>query len=202
MCRTGGEGGVVPEGVVVPPRKATLKIGTVDRGPGLHPTRSPRRPAHRPRSGRRRRNRGRRGRLLRARRRTRGARRGDGGQLGGPRRPPGPSNTLRPAPTRRPTRQSASGQAEPPVVRRPVRRGVGADSVRSEPCTSTPSRVSTASGVVEGFTRDGVNRWRSIPYAVPPVGPLRFRAPEPIQPWLVKGCHRYTACAPNTASTR
>lgn len=42
-----------------------------------------------------------------------------------------------------------------------------------------------------------MNRWRSIPYAVPPVGPLRFRAPEPIQPWLgVKGCHRYTACAP------
>ena len=58
-------------------------------------------------------------------------------------------------------------------------------------------QVSTASGVVEGFTRDGVNRWRSIPYAAPPLGALRFRAPEPVAPWRgVKGCHRYTACAP------
>jgi para-nitrobenzyl esterase len=58
-------------------------------------------------------------------------------------------------------------------------------------------QVSTASGVVEGFTRDGVNRWRSIPYATPPVGPLRFRAPQPVTPWQgVKGCHRYTDCAP------
>ncbi len=58
-------------------------------------------------------------------------------------------------------------------------------------------QVSTASGVVEGFTRNAVNRWRSIPYAAPPVGALRFRAPQPVQPWRgVKECHRYTACAP------
>ena len=57
-------------------------------------------------------------------------------------------------------------------------------------------QVSTNSGVVEGFTRDGVNRWRSIPFAAPPVGALRFRAPEPVQPWRgVRGCHRYTDCA-------
>lgn len=58
-------------------------------------------------------------------------------------------------------------------------------------------QVGTASGVVEGFTRNGVNRWRSIPYAAPPVGPLRFRAPTPVQAWRgVKGCHRFTNCAP------
>ena len=44
-------------------------------------------------------------------------------------------------------------------------------------------QVSTNSGVVEGFTRDGVNRWRSIPYAAPPVGALRWRAPEPALAW-------------------
>ncbi len=58
-------------------------------------------------------------------------------------------------------------------------------------------RVTTTGGVVEGFTRDGVHRWRSIPYAQPPVGPLRFRAPQPAQPWSgVRSGHRYANCAP------
>ena len=58
-------------------------------------------------------------------------------------------------------------------------------------------RVTTASGTVEGFTRDGVHRWRSIPYARPPVGRLRLRAPEPVQPWRgVRYCHGYGNCAP------
>ncbi len=58
-------------------------------------------------------------------------------------------------------------------------------------------RVTTASGTVEGFTRDGVHRWRSIPYAQAPVGALRFRAPRPAQPWPgVRYCHGYTKCAP------
>jgi para-nitrobenzyl esterase len=58
-------------------------------------------------------------------------------------------------------------------------------------------RVTTAAGTVEGFTRDGVHRWRSIPYARPPVGALRFRAPQPAQPWRgVRYCHGFTKCAP------
>jgi para-nitrobenzyl esterase len=58
-------------------------------------------------------------------------------------------------------------------------------------------RAHTATGTVEGFTRDGVNRWRSIPYARPPVGRLRFRAPQPAQPWSgVRHCHGFTNCAP------
>jgi para-nitrobenzyl esterase len=58
-------------------------------------------------------------------------------------------------------------------------------------------RVTTAAGTVEGFTRDGVHRWRSIPYARPPIGALRFRAPQPVQPWPgVRYCHGFTKCAP------
>ena len=58
-------------------------------------------------------------------------------------------------------------------------------------------RVTTHSGVVEGFTADGVNRWRSIPFARPPVGRLRFRSPEPVQPWRgVRYCHGFGHCAP------
>ncbi|OIN79849.1 carboxylesterase/lipase family protein [Mycobacterium malmoense] len=58
-------------------------------------------------------------------------------------------------------------------------------------------RARTATGIVEGFTRDGVNRWRSIPYARPPVGRLRFRAPQPALPWSgVRHCHGFANCAP------
>ncbi|ULE32245.1 carboxylesterase/lipase family protein [Mycobacterium sp. IDR2000157661] len=58
-------------------------------------------------------------------------------------------------------------------------------------------RVTTASGTVEGFTRDGVHRWRAIPYARPPVGPLRLRAPQPVLPWRgVRYCHGHGNCAP------
>ncbi len=58
-------------------------------------------------------------------------------------------------------------------------------------------RAHTTAGTVEGFSRDGVNRWRSIPYAQAPVGPLRFRAPLPAKPWSgVRHCHGFTNCAP------
>ncbi|MGH3970625.1 MAG: carboxylesterase family protein, partial [Mycobacterium sp.] len=60
-----------------------------------------------------------------------------------------------------------------------------------------PVRATVATGTVEGFTRDGVHRWRSIPYARPPVGALRFRAPQPAEPWSgVRHCHGFTNCAP------
>lgn len=58
-------------------------------------------------------------------------------------------------------------------------------------------RATTATGTVEGLIRDGMKRWRSIPYARPPVGPLRFRAPQPAEPWSgVRYCHRFANCAP------
>jgi para-nitrobenzyl esterase len=58
-------------------------------------------------------------------------------------------------------------------------------------------RVTIDSGVIEGFTADGVHRWRSIPFASPPVGRLRLRAPQPVQPWPgVRYCHGFTYCAP------
>jgi para-nitrobenzyl esterase len=58
-------------------------------------------------------------------------------------------------------------------------------------------RATIASGTIEGFTRDGVNRWRAIPYAKPPVGQLRLRAPQPVQAWPgVRYCHGVGYCAP------
>jgi para-nitrobenzyl esterase len=58
-------------------------------------------------------------------------------------------------------------------------------------------RVTIDSGIIEGFTRDGVHRWRSVPFARPPVGRWRFRAPQPVEPWRgVRYCHGFMNCAP------
>ena len=58
--------------------------------------------------------------------------------------------------------------------------------------------VSTTTGAVRGVAGDGVGRWRSIPYARPPVGELRLRAPQPAKPWRgVRHCHEFAWCAPH-----
>ncbi|TYS10168.1 carboxylesterase/lipase family protein [Bacillus subtilis] len=43
--------------------------------------------------------------------------------------------------------------------------------------------VTTPYGKVKGTTENGVHIWRGIPYAKPPVGQLRFKAPEPPEAW-------------------
>ncbi|MDQ1374750.1 MAG: para-nitrobenzyl esterase [Actinomycetota bacterium] len=45
------------------------------------------------------------------------------------------------------------------------------------------SAVETATGRVEGRTKDGVTQFRGIPFAAPPVGDLRFRPPQPALSW-------------------
>nr|WGD57673.1 para-nitrobenzyl esterase [Bacillus subtilis] len=43
--------------------------------------------------------------------------------------------------------------------------------------------VTTQYGKVKGTTENGVHKWKGIPYAKPPVGQWRFKAPEPPEVW-------------------
>jgi len=61
-----------------------------------------------------------------------------------------------------------------------------------------PLQVRVTGGLVRGSRpAAGVQTWRGIPYAAPPVGPLRFRAPRPVLPWTgVRDATRFGPVAP------
>ena len=44
-------------------------------------------------------------------------------------------------------------------------------------------QVKVEQGELQGMVKDGVNVFRSVPFAAPPVGALRFHAPVPPKPW-------------------
>lgn len=44
-------------------------------------------------------------------------------------------------------------------------------------------RVDVGEGTLVGRVADGVASFKAIPYAAPPVGPLRWRPPRPAEPW-------------------
>ena len=47
----------------------------------------------------------------------------------------------------------------------------------------TSGLVKTDSGKVQGYHADGLTIFKGIPFAAPPVGDLRWRAPQPVTPW-------------------
>ncbi len=53
------------------------------------------------------------------------------------------------------------------------------------PAFAAPDRVKTANGTVEGTGRQpsGVREFKGIPFAAPPVGDLRWAAPQPVKDW-------------------
>jgi para-nitrobenzyl esterase len=73
-------------------------------------------------------------------------------------------------------------------------------------CASVPAiaQISTAKvtgGTVEGVVKGGIASFKGIPFAAPPVGDLRWRAPQPMKPWqgvrkadeFAPGCMQDTA---------
>jgi para-nitrobenzyl esterase len=68
------------------------------------------------------------------------------------------------------------------------------------PAADVPARGATArtsSGVVSGAVSGTVRRFRGIPYAAPPVGPLRWRSPQPAPRWT--GSRPATRSGPSCA---
>ncbi len=43
--------------------------------------------------------------------------------------------------------------------------------------------VKTTAGELRGADLDGIKAFKSVPYAAPPVGPNRWRPPQPVEPW-------------------
>ena len=43
--------------------------------------------------------------------------------------------------------------------------------------------VKVATGALSGAVEDGIASWKGVPFAAPPVGPLRWRAPQPAANW-------------------
>src|SRR6185295_11828554 len=61
--------------------------------------------------------------------------------------------------------------------------------------------VEIVQGKLAGVARDGVLRFNGIPFATPPVGRLRWRLPEPAQPWAgVRDASRFGNIAPQVES--
>ena len=67
----------------------------------------------------------------------------------------------------------------------------------SQCCTQqcTAPQVTTAEGTVEGIDQSGVKVFKGIPFAAPPVGDLRWKAPQPAAHW--DGVRKATEYGPN-----
>ena len=83
----------------------------------------------------------------------------------------------------------------------------GAGAVSHGPArTARPGQdgliVSTQDGKLQGKHAEGVDQFLGVPYAAPPVGALRWQAPEPVRPWQgIRDAMSYGRRCPQQASS-
>lgn len=67
--------------------------------------------------------------------------------------------------------------------------------------TSTLEVPQLDSGPISGSLQDGIWSFKGIPYAAPPVGDLRWKPPQPVEPWQeVRPCTAFGPSAPQASS--
>ncbi len=78
--------------------------------------------------------------------------------------------------------------------------GVALGAATTDAAQASPI-VQTASGTLMGTAgSDGVQRFLGVPYAKPPLGELRWRAPQPIAPWTgTRDATRFGSSCPQAA---
>ncbi|MCW0484946.1 carboxylesterase/lipase family protein [Gaoshiqia sediminis] len=62
-------------------------------------------------------------------------------------------------------------------------------------CTQLqPGQLKVEGGIIQGTLTDDLSIYKGIPFAAPPVGELRWKAPQPVEPW--EGVKQTTEYAP------
>jgi len=59
----------------------------------------------------------------------------------------------------------------------------GASLLATGAMAQSADQATITSGALHGAVKDGIASFKGIPFAAPPVGPLRWKAPQPVTPW-------------------
>jgi para-nitrobenzyl esterase len=95
----------------------------------------------------------------------------------------------------------ATGPADAALEAAPAD-GASAEAAATLPAGTSPV-VSIANGQLQGHVDGSVYAFLGIPYAAPPVGPLRWKEPQPPMPWMgVRDASQFgNRCPQNASST-